>query len=87
MYKSRCSKCSRVFETEQEYYNFICDGCAEEAKKRNEARDRATLRKLFKDMVDAIAEGAPQSDIDVKTQLYEAWAAHMRNTYGSDSLN
>jgi len=62
MYKTECSQCKKIYETEVKYYNFVCGECTrknkeEEAERaaHQKERDIAKLEMLRREMEDAIA--------------------------------
>ena len=65
-----------------EYANYICDQCAREKQERKKRGDEATWERLRQEMENAIANGAPQPEIDTKTSLYNYWSDYMFKTYG-----
>ena len=84
MYKTVCSKCRKTYQTEVEWYSYICPKCEEEGKKKALASDVATLQKLRRELDEAIASGADQSVIDAKNLLYKHWVEYLKKTYGGN---
>ena len=88
MYKSKCKQCGKIFETEIEYYSYVCEECKQklEAEKQEfeaTAKERAlaTLEHYRRQMEEAIASGN-QSAIDFFTRIYNAYKASVEETYG-----
>jgi len=81
MYKSECSKCKRVFETEVKYYNYICNECT---RKQKEAEREMDLRVLaqFKKELDRIRETGDEEMIKRMEELYRQHLANLQRKYG-----
>lgn len=43
MYKTECSQCKKIYETEVKYYNFVCGECTR--KNKEEEAERAAHQK------------------------------------------
>ena len=83
MYKTKYLKCGKIYETEVEYYSYICPKCEEEKKQFSEQlkRDMARLTQLRQELQSAIANGAPQEEIDAKNRAYNELLEQLRSKY------
>lgn len=88
MYKTECSQCKKIYETEVKYYNFICGECTRKNKEEQaewdaheKERDIATLERLRREMENAIASG-DESLIKIRTFLYNQYADMLKEKYG-----
>jgi len=82
MYKTECSKCKKIYQTEGKYLNYICDDCQREIYEKKKRGDMAVLERLRQEMEDAIASG-DKAKIQNITTLYNYWAERIQREYGS----
>ena len=88
MYKTKCKQCGRIFDTEEEYYSFVCGQCTERLNKQRQLSyedDKVTLDTMRREVDNAIANGEPEELIKIKTMIYNNWVEHMKTHYGSEN--
>ena len=88
MYKTKCNKCGKTYDTDVKYcnYSYVCDECIQKQKEydsHEKERAKATLEAYRKEMEDAIASGN-QAAIDFFTRIYNGYKASYESLYGSD---
>ena len=72
MYKTKCAKCGRTYQTEIEWYSYICDDCKrkkEEYDSKQQERDKANLDRCKQILDETIASG----DKDAIALAEAAW--------------
>ena len=82
MYKSQCSKCKRIFETEIKYYNYICEECTQKQKENQKKTDLYLLEQYGKELERVKATGDEEM-IKRMTELYNQFKAQFEKKYGS----